>query len=124
MTLNLSLIAGLVVLAFVSQKILKELGSNISFIPILLASVVIVKICISEFLKIYATLSGYLPGDISDYGLGYFLKVSGICFLTQIMSEYALSKNEKVLSDALCILGRLSMLSCLLPLVTEVLEML
>lgn len=124
MTYDFWIVVGLVVLAFVAKGLLDEFHSNLSFMPILLVSLYIVKICISEFLKIFNALSGNVSGDFSAYGLTYFLKVSGICLVTHLLSEFAQEENNKFMSAMLCIMGRLWMISCILPLVTEVLGLL
>ncbi len=124
MSFDFWIVAGLVVLAFTAKGILDELHSNISFVPILLLSLYIIKICVSEFLIVFNSLSGYVSDDLLSGGLNYFLKVSGICLVTHLLSEYAISEKNKILSAVLCILGRLWMLSCILPLVLEVLKML
>ena len=59
----IAVVAALVVLAVVGG-ILDELHSNISFVPILLLSLYIIKICVSEFLIVFNSLSGYVSDNL------------------------------------------------------------
>lgn len=113
-------IAGLVVITVVATVILKNIKSELSVFPTLLLSVYIISMAVSEFASLYQSLLSLIPSNIPKDCFTYLLKVTGICIMTDFVSDFAIDNGSTSLSSAVCLFGRLSMMVCILPLVNEI----
>ena len=113
-------IAAYVLLTVIVASLLGEIKKEYRAFPFIALAIYILSISIQSFANIYEKLLGILPDDFSVVGFNNLLKVVGICLITDLMADIAKDNGSQTVSNAVSLFGRISMLACILPLVSEI----
>lgn len=120
--MELTKIALIVIATLIISSLLKGLNSKFSEFPVLLLTVVILLAAIESFSELYLKLTGVLTDDFARTGFTYLLKVTGICLMTDFVSAFSNDMGYTSLSNAISLFGRIAMMTCVMPLIFEIID--
>ena len=115
-------IAVLVLATLIITLLLRGVKSELSVFPPLILTVLILVVAINRFSFLYEELTSILPGDFAKKGFSYLLKVTGICLITDFVSDFSEDLGYESLSNAVNLFGRISMLMSVIPLIFEIVD--
>ncbi len=120
--MELMKIAIIVVITLIVATLLKTLHSELATFPVLLLTVTILIISIDNFFELYTAMIGMLTPGFARTGFAYLLKVTGICLMTDFVSDFANDLDYGALANAVSLAGRIAMMTCVMPLIVEIVD--
>lgn len=115
-------IAMIVVATLIISTVMKGIRSELSIFPVMLLTVAILFVAIESFSELYAGLTSVLADGFARTGFTYLLKVTGICLMTDFVSDFSSDVGYSSLANAVSLLGRISMMMCVMPLIFEIID--
>lgn len=115
-------IAIIAIATLIISLIMKGFRSELSGFPVVLLTVGILVFAIDGFATLYSELSGILLEDFAKKGFSYLLKVTGICLVTDFVASFSEDIGYSSLSNAISLLGRICMMTCVMPLIFEIVD--
>ncbi len=115
-------IAIIVVVTLIISTLMKGFHSEFSAFPVLLLTVAILIVAIENFSELYVVLTSVLAEGFARTGFTYLLKVTGICLMTDFVSDFSNDIGYSSLANAVSLLGRIAMMMCVMPLIFEIID--
>lgn len=115
----------IIILAIVTltvSGILKSLHSEFFQLPAFVLTAIILFAAVENFSQLYIELKSILANGFAHTGFTYLLKVTGICLMTDFVSDFSDDMGYKSMSNAIGLYGRIAMMTCIMPLIFEIID--
>lgn len=112
----------IVLVTLIVSAVMKGIGSELAVFPVLLLTIAILFFGIEKFSELYSALNSILAPGFARAGFTYLLKVTGICLMTDFVTDFSKDLGYSALANAVSFCGRIAMMMCVTPLIFEIID--
>ncbi len=112
----------IVAVTLIVSAVMRGINSELAVFPVLLLTIAVLFVGVEKFSELYSALNSVLAPGFARTGFSYLLKVTGICLMTDLVSDFSKDLGYGALANAVSFCGRIAMMMCITPLIFEIID--